>query len=69
MKRARIAAPATPSVTIGRMALVALSLPAEGSQPSCTEKTSTSTSASTKLGTVKPATETIMVRRSASELR
>ena len=38
-----------------------LSLPPEGSQPSCTEKTSTSTSASTKLGTVKPATETIMM--------
>ena len=43
--------------------------PADGSQPSLTAKISTSTSASTKLGTVKPATDSIMVSRSASELR
>ena len=69
VKRARIAAPAAPRVTMGRMALAMPSLPLLGSQPSCTEKTSTSSSASTKLGMVNPATDSSMVMRSAKELR
>ena len=42
--------------------------PPAGSQPRLTAKTSTSSSASTKLGMVKPATDTAMVSRSAKRV-
>ena len=53
--------PAVPSVTMGRIAWIGQSAPLAGSQPRLTANTSTSSSASTKLGMVKPATDTAMV--------
>ena len=69
VKRANTAAPPSPRVITGRMPWRQPSCPPDGSQPSCTAKTSTSSKPSTKEGTVKPATAMIMTTRSASELR
>ena len=65
VKRASTAAPPMPSVSTGRIAWRQLSWPPEGSQPSLTAKIRTSVRPSTKLGMVKPATESIMTIRSA----
>ena len=57
------------SVAMGRIACRHVSCPPEGSQSSVTAKTSTSTSASTKEGIVKPKIDIMITPRSAMESR